>query len=291
MRKRSRGIPSSFNTSQLEVLSKLPSVARRAPPILFVHGAWHAAWCWDEYFLGYFAANGYAAYAVSLRGHGGSEGRSGLRRHRVHDYVADLASVAATLPSVPILVGHSMGGFVVQKYLEKHASPSAYLLASVPPTGAWSIFKRLIYNRQLDVLRATARLSLYPVVSNSAKAHELLFPASMPREKAAFYHSLLQDESMMSWLDCLGFDLVGVCRIASPVTVYGAADDALVRPEEVMRTAAAYRTRPFTFEHVAHDMMLDPRWRSVADAVIAQLDAMFPETMSLTSRVSPQAAA
>ena len=58
-----------------------------------------------------------------------------------------------------------------------------------------------------------------------------------------------------------------------------------------MRTAAAYRTRPFTFEHVAHDMMLDPRWRSVADAVIAQLDAMFPETMSLTSRVSPQAAA
>ncbi len=196
-----------------------------------------------------------------------------------------------TLPSAPILVGHSMGGFVVQKYLEKHASPSAYLLASVPPTGAWSIFKHLIYDRRLDVLRATATLSLYPVVSNSAKAQELLFPASMRREKAVFYHSLLQDESLMGWLDCLGFDLVDVRRIASPVAVYGAAEDALVRPKEVMGTAAAYRTQPFIFEHVAHDMMLDPRWRSVADAVIAQLDTMFPETMALTSRASPPAAA
>ncbi|MBC7517162.1 MAG: alpha/beta hydrolase [Alkalinema sp. FL-bin-369] len=44
-------------------------------PIFFVHGAWHAAWC-RENFLPYFANHGYAAYAVSLRGHGTSEGRS-----------------------------------------------------------------------------------------------------------------------------------------------------------------------------------------------------------------------
>ena len=41
-------------------------------PLLFVHGAWHAAWCWDEHFLGYFADRGYRAVALSFRGHGDS---------------------------------------------------------------------------------------------------------------------------------------------------------------------------------------------------------------------------
>ena len=123
--RRSESVPPLFNTRsaqrkpkwRLEVLSRRPSAARNAPPILFVHGARHAAWCWDEYFLDYFAANGYAAHAVSLRGHGGSEGQSGLWRHRIRDYVDDVAAVAAALPAAPIVVGHSMGGFVVQKFL------------------------------------------------------------------------------------------------------------------------------------------------------------------------------
>jgi pimeloyl-ACP methyl ester carboxylesterase len=43
----------------LEVIDK-GSVSDVHPvPLLFVHGAWHAAWCWDEYFLDFFAENGY----------------------------------------------------------------------------------------------------------------------------------------------------------------------------------------------------------------------------------------
>jgi len=275
---------------RLEVLSKEPSIARNAPPILFVHGAWHAAWCWDEYFLDYFAANGYAAHAVSLRGHGGSEGRRGLRRHRIRDYVDDVAAVAAALPTAPIVVGHSMGGFVVQKYLEKRSSPGAFLLASVPPTGALSVFRHLIHDQPLDVLKGNVTLSLYAIVSHPAKAHRLLFPASMPPEKVNLYHGRLQEESALSWLDCLALDLVDIKRIASPVAVYGAADDAVVGFKEVMTTATSYKVRPFIFENVAHDMMLDPRWRSVADAMIAQLEARFPETGPAASGVATAAA-
>src|ERR1700756_2747040 len=38
-------------------------------PLLFVHGGWHGAWCWDDHFLDFFAAAGYRAVALSLRGH------------------------------------------------------------------------------------------------------------------------------------------------------------------------------------------------------------------------------
>ena len=103
---------------KLEVISRQPSEPRDAPPILFVHGAWHGAWCWDEHFLDYFSEKGFAAHALSLRGHGSSEGRERLRRVRLRDFLEDVAAVAELLPAPPILVGHSMGGFVIQKYLE-----------------------------------------------------------------------------------------------------------------------------------------------------------------------------
>ena len=36
-------------------------------------------------------------------------------------------------PAPPIIVGHSAGGFIVQKYLETHQTAAAVLLASVAP--------------------------------------------------------------------------------------------------------------------------------------------------------------
>jgi pimeloyl-ACP methyl ester carboxylesterase len=38
------------------------------------------------------------------------------------DYVDDVKSVVRSLPSTPVLIGHSMGRFVVQKYLEANNS-------------------------------------------------------------------------------------------------------------------------------------------------------------------------
>jgi pimeloyl-ACP methyl ester carboxylesterase len=120
---------------RLEVLSRAPARPRNAPPLLFVHGAWHGAWCWDEHFLGYFSQLGFSAHAVSLRGHGESEGKERLRFARLSDFVEDLEQTVDALPATPVLIGHSMGGFVVQKYLERRRAPLAVLLASIPPGG------------------------------------------------------------------------------------------------------------------------------------------------------------
>ncbi len=121
---------------QLETISRQPPAHARPTPLLFVHGLWTGLWCWTEHFLDYFAAHGYAAHALSLRGHGNSEGRERLRWIRLSEYVDDLAQVAAQLPSAPVVIGHSNGGAVVQKYLETHDAPAGVLMASVPPAGA-----------------------------------------------------------------------------------------------------------------------------------------------------------
>ena len=51
----------------IEVIDKGYVSESHSVPLLFVHGAWHTAWYWDEYFLKSFADKGYRALAVSLR--------------------------------------------------------------------------------------------------------------------------------------------------------------------------------------------------------------------------------
>lgn len=38
------------------------------PPLVFVHGSFHAAWCWAEHWLPFFSHSGYDCYAISLLG-------------------------------------------------------------------------------------------------------------------------------------------------------------------------------------------------------------------------------
>ena len=60
---------------KLEVISRQPDYPNAAPPLLFIHGANSGAWVWEQHFLGDMAERGFEAHALSLRGHGESDGR------------------------------------------------------------------------------------------------------------------------------------------------------------------------------------------------------------------------
>ena len=77
--------------------------ARRVP-LLFVHGAFTGAWCWDEHFLPYFAARGHDAWAVDLRGHG--DDAAPVELASIEDYVADLVLAIEQIGEPPVIVGH-----------------------------------------------------------------------------------------------------------------------------------------------------------------------------------------
>lgn len=242
------------------------------PPLLFVHGAWHAAWCWQTHFIPYFSQAGFATYALSLRGHGVSEGRERLRWTRISDYVADVATVIEQeLPAPPVLIGHSMGGLVVQKYLENHAAPAAILLAAVPPAGILATTLRLARRHFKEFLLANITLNLYPLVGTPALAREAFFSDSMPLEIVEQYYGKLQPESYRAFLDMLVFSLPRPERITTPLLILGGEDDTIFRPAEIQRAAQAYHTDARIFPGMAHDMMLEERWQAVADTMLAWL--------------------
>jgi alpha-beta hydrolase superfamily lysophospholipase len=231
----------------------------------------HGAWCWDVHFLDYFVQHGFAAHAVNLRGHGTSDGRNRLRWTRIAEYVEDVAEVVRQLPSPPILIGHSMGGFIIQKYLEDHTAPAAVLLSSPPPAGLLGTALRIARRHPLAFAKVNVTLSLVPVIATPRLAREAFFSQDMPGEQLLIYWRQMQDESYRALLDMVVLDRPHPENVTTPVLVLGAARDAMLTRREIEATARAYHTQAEIMPDVAHDSMLDPRWQSVAERILVWL--------------------
>lgn len=260
---------------KLEVISRYPKRTLHPTPLLFIHGANSGAWVWDVHFLPYFARQGYVAHAVSLRGHGNSDGRRWLPWASLGDYVDDIAGVVDRLEQPPVLIGHSMGGMVIQKYLESREAPGAVLMASVPPHGLWlsslhmamrdpMLFWQIAYIQGCSIMPPNA----YDTV------RRLLFSKHMPEDEIRRYHPLWQPESHRVVLDMMWLDLPRIHnRQMPPMLVLGAHEDAFVPGHLAETTARIYGTTAAMFPDIAHAMMLEPNWRSVADHMLTWLEA------------------
>ncbi len=257
---------------KLEIISKYPVENQHPTPLLFIHGTFHGASCWDVHFLDYFAEHGYASHAVNLRGHGNSEGREGLRWFRIADFVEDVTNTVEQLPSPPILIGHSMGGFIIQKYLEDHIAPAAVLLSSPSPAGLLPTAIKNAHRHPLIFARVNLTLSLLPLVATPALVREAFFSQDVPEEKMQAYWKLTQDDSFMAFLDMVALDLPKPARVKTPLLILGAERDNMISPREIEATARAYNTQAQIIPGVAHNSMLEQRWQSVAERILTWLN-------------------
>jgi pimeloyl-ACP methyl ester carboxylesterase len=253
----------------LELISRLPEVQTHETPLLFVHGAWHGAWYWDEHFLPYFAAHGYAAHALSLRGHGGSGGS--CVGARAADYVTDVRRAVERLGQPPVLIGHSLGGFIVQHTLRYVMAAAGVLLASIPPHGALRFAMQTIRQQPLDALRATVSGTLHPFVDTPQKVRQHFYSANLPEAMLARYAGLVGDESWWLMLDVALLDLPLPAQVRCPMLVLGGTNDAVFNMDEIQATARAYKTEAILFPNMAHNLMLETQWKMVADTILAFL--------------------
>lgn len=249
----------------LEVIEKGSGSEAHPVPLLFVHGGWHAAWCWEN-FLDYFAAAGYRAVAMSMRGHGASPTDKPLPKVSVADYVDDVRSVADDLGGAPVLVGHSLGGYVIQRYLEGHAAPAAVLVGSLPPSGVLGTALRVWWRRPQMTVKSFNDPTLVKFLSSAALAREYLFCADTPDAIVESCWKRAGPESIRAAMTDPMRRRVNTRLVSTPMLVLGAVHDGFVSVGAVRATARAYRTEPEFFD-MGHNMMLEPGWRDVAERI------------------------
>ena len=257
---------------KLEIISKYPREKTHITPLLFVHGAWHGAWCWEN-FLPYFAEQGYEVHAFSMRGHGNSEGRDGIRWYSTSNYVADVAQVVKSLSPSPVLIGHSMGGYIVQKYLETHTAPAGVLLATIPTVGIIGMLLRMLQRHPGSTLKALATLNTWYFVSTPALAKDYFFSNDFPDDKFLEYYAHIQTESFRMALEAAILNLPRPKRVKTPLLVLGAENDRVFTVPEQRKTARDYKTEAIIYPDLAHDMMLERGWGSVADQILSWLNS------------------
>jgi pimeloyl-ACP methyl ester carboxylesterase len=107
--------------------------------VLFVHGLWLPPQCWRDW-RWLFESEGFAALAPSWPGEGATPAEA--RRQLEHiaglsiaDVTAHCAEVVARLERPPVLIGHSLGGLVVQQLAGRGLARATVAVAPAPHRG------------------------------------------------------------------------------------------------------------------------------------------------------------
>ncbi|XP_027928315.1 uncharacterized protein LOC114185028 isoform X2 [Vigna unguiculata] len=259
------------------------------PPLVFVHGSYHAAWCWAEHWLPFFSSSGYDCYAVSLLGQGESDAPADSVAGTLQTHARDVADfICRNIRSPPVLVGHSFGGLIIQYYISNLGSDNlkdlfpqlkgAGLVCSVPPSGNSGIVWRYILSKPITAFKVTRSLAAKAFQTSLPLCKETFFSATMEDHVVKRYQELMKESSRMPLFDLrklnASLPVPPVSNCPFEILVLGAKDDFIVDVEGLEETAKFYGVSPVCVEAVAHDMMLDVAWERGAEVILSWLKGL-----------------
>ncbi len=262
----------------MSYLHKIPASPTARPPIIFIHGVYHGAWCWDEFFLDYFTHHGYEVYALNLRGHDTPADTAAAKKATFSDYLNDVKTLVDQTQTPPILIGHSMGGMLIQRYIEHHTIAGAVLLSTPTSRALRGAARRMLMRRPAAVLRSAVTLDTDRIYHDPAVAGPAFFRHSVPKKDVAHYLQKITKQPEGRWI--LPYIMTArfkTPKSAPPMLVIGGSADHDLPEQTFFDLAKPYGVTPHILSGMPHDMMLDPQWRSAADLIITWLGDNVPD--------------
>jgi alpha-beta hydrolase superfamily lysophospholipase len=253
-----------------------------AAVLLFVHGLSEHSGRYIRT-ASHFAGRGLACYAPDLRGHGSSQG---LRVHvnRFDDYLADVGAGLSLLQEryagLPIfLLGHSMGGLIVIRYVlaqpaaVKGAVVSSPLLGFNPEADASAVMK--------FAARALSVLAPRTLVSSGLDPNTLCHDKEVV--DAYIKDPLVSRKVSARWYVEVSAAMADAFTHAGslqvPMLLMQSGADRLVDPEATRRWARAAPERLVRFvwwDGFFHEMLNEPERAQV----LARVDAWLEEQLA-----------
>lgn len=249
--------------------------------IVFIHGMFVTPRCWDGW-VARFQAKGYRCIAPAWPHHDApiQEQRAkhpdpALGALSIPDLVDHHERIIRGLGEPPILVGHSMGGLLVQLLVQRGLARAGVAIDSAPPKGVTSA--------KWSFLRSN-----WPVISPFVSKHQPFF-MSLSQFVYAFVHTLPPEAQR----DAYERNVVPESRIVGRGTLTDAAKidfdaphapllfvagelDRIIPASLNESNHARYKhagsvTELKTFEGRTHYIIGQPGWEEVADHVAAFL--------------------
>lgn len=260
--------------------------------IVFIHGAWVTARCWDP-FVSYFSERGYRCIALSWphKDRSPAELRAappaGLAGLGVAEIVEHYARVIREQPEPPILIGHSFGGLFVQLLLDRGLGRAGVAISPAPPRGIFALYPAAVRSNLPVLARLGGWRSIIPVGFGEFAYGflNLLPPAEQRRvydEQATPETGRIFFQAAFALLDPKRATAVEFGRAArAPLLMTaGSADHnvvpAMVRASHRRYGASPARTDFHEFPDHSHWVIAEPGWEDVATYVRQWIEALPP---------------
>jgi pimeloyl-ACP methyl ester carboxylesterase len=241
--------------------------------IVMVHGAFCGGWTFER-LRGPFEAAGYDVLTPDLRGHGAGESAK-VVSVSMSDYAADIAALCASLPSPPILLGHSMGGLVAQLAAKRTPVDAVVLLAPSPPWGvAGSSLEEAVTAFGLQMMSPFSSgavepdaglMRRYSLERVPAPEREDIVRRMRPESGRALR------EALNWWLDPFMTTSVGAGPLSMPALAVVGDRDVVHPPATVRQTAERIGASVQIMPGMSHWLPGEPGWEDVADRVLRWL--------------------
>jgi pimeloyl-ACP methyl ester carboxylesterase len=174
--------------------------------IVFIHGMFQNPKSWDKW-VAYFKEKGYDCIAPAWPLHEGSPGNlrgnppAGLGDLELQTIVDDMERVVTSLPKKPIVIGHSVGGLIVQLLAQKNLIDIGVLIDSVAPNAMlafdWGFMKN-------SALITNPFKGNEPFIMDLESFHSSFCNTMSMEETEAAYNETATHDSRNVLRDCMG---------------------------------------------------------------------------------------
>lgn len=241
----------------------------KKPHLVFVHGAWHYSWYWDENFVPWFKKAGYSVSSFDLSCHAESVSKKQLNKCRLKTYVDDLEKHLSALPADReiIVIAHSMGGMVVQKYLKRKKLDRIVLLASAPANGILRATMKYFFAHPLLTLKMIFTADMKTASSTPELLGQAFYSNLISEDKLAEYYAKRRSESFAVYMAMNFHYLKKKYTRGVDALVIGSDSDFFFSLRNYRYTARKFNTSPVIFKNTPHNCMLGQNWKEIAGTI------------------------
>jgi pimeloyl-ACP methyl ester carboxylesterase len=225
--------------------------------LVFIHGLCNIPDAWAP-MMSFFSDAGYSCAAPDLR-----KGLD-LRRTRVTDYVEKMKGIVTT---EDVVIGHSLGGLIVQKIAEETDIRAAVAICSAPPRG---IAMHIPLLHMLPALRYFPYVLIRKPFKPGYSLARNLFLAGMTAEEEQHalkeYEKLGKDSALVIRELLMHRPAVDERKIDCPLLFIGAKRDTICSPETVKQMAEKYHAEYQEYD-CCHHFFVNNNWKEVAQGI------------------------
>lgn len=248
--------------------------------IVMIHGMWGGAWVWEK-FRPFFEERGWNCRTPTLRLHEASASQEDLERlarTSLADYIKDLEALISDLDEAPVLMGHSMGGWLVQKLAERGFGRAAILLTPAAPAGIPALTPSVVRCFWRTLIRPFFwKKTTFPSYATMSYSMGHLLPEAECRR--VWEHSVPESGRATFELGLWPLDFsraaaVDESSIQIPMLAIAGKEDRIVPASVVSKVARKYGAEYLEFEGHAHWVIGEPGWEEIASTILDWLEKL-----------------